>query len=105
MPAPALSSHARTHLKALAHPLSPLVLIGAEGLSAGVTQAVSVALEDHELIKVRLTQGYDGDRHEAAEALAPEVGAAVVQVIGRTIVLYRRRCRDLPKRPRIELPA
>lgn len=105
MQSPALSSHARARLKALAHPLSPLVLIGAEGLSGGVCQAVSVALEDHELIKVRLTQGYEGDRHEAATALGAAAGAAVVQVIGRMIVLYRRRCRDLPKRPRIELPA
>ena len=42
---------------------------------------------------------------DAAEKLAAATGAAVVQVIGRMIVLYRRRCRDLPKRPRIELPA
>lgn len=95
----------RSHLKALAHALEPVVQIGVDGLSDGVARAVAIALEDHELIKVRLGQGFEGDRHEAASALGRAVDAAVVQVIGRVIVLYRRRARDLPERPRIELPA
>jgi RNA-binding protein len=85
--------------------MAPVVLIGAEGVSPGVVKAVSVALEDHELIKARLGQGFVGDRFEAAAALAEASGAAVVQVIGRVIALYRRRCADQPKRARINLPS
>ena len=101
----ALTPRARAHLKALAHPMEPVVLVGAEGITPALTRAISVGLEDHELIKVRLGQGFVGDRHEAATAIADACAAAVVQVIGRVIVLYRRRGRDLPKRPRIALPS
>jgi len=102
--APALTPRARAHLKALAHPIEPVVMVGAEGITDAIARAVSVGLEDHELIKVRLGQNFVGDRDEAAAALAAACGAAVVQVIGRIVVLYRRRSRDLPKRPRIVLP-
>ncbi|MFY0536695.1 YhbY family RNA-binding protein [Nannocystis pusilla] len=66
-------------------------------------RATSIALEDHELIKVKLGQNFPGERVEAAEELAAQTGAAAVQVIGRVVVLYRRRSREDPKRPRIEL--
>ena len=48
-------------------------------------------------------QGFTGERGEAGQTLAEQTDAALVQVIGRVVVLYRRRCKDDPKRPRIEL--
>lgn len=101
---PALGARARAHLKALAHALAPVVQVGAEGISPAVVRAISIALEDHELIKVKLGQNFPGERLAAAEELAEQTGAASVQVIGRVIVLYRRRSQDDPRRPRIELP-
>lgn len=98
-----LTARARAQLKSLAHGLVPVVQVGAEGLTPAVARATTVALEDHELVKVKLGQGFTGERGEAGEALAQQTDAALVQVIGRVIVLYRRRCKDDPKRPRIEL--
>ncbi|HEY8376394.1 MAG TPA: ribosome assembly RNA-binding protein YhbY [Nannocystis sp.] len=101
---PVLGARARAFLKSLAHHLAPVVQVGVEGISPEVVRATSIALEDHELIKVKLGQNFPGDRVAAAEALAEATGSAAVQVIGRVIVLYRRRTRDDPRRPRIELP-
>ena len=94
----------KKHLKKLAHSLSPVVQVGGEGLSTGVLQAVGIALRDHELIKVRLGPGYEGPRAEAGQMLAEGTGAALCQVIGRVVVLYRRRADDDRSKPRIELP-
>lgn len=101
---PVLGAHSRAFLKSLAHRLAPVVQVGTEGISPEVVHATSIALEDHELIKVKLGQSFTGERIEAAEQLAAQTSAATVQVIGRVLVFYRRRERDDPKRPRIELP-
>lgn len=98
-----LSARTRAQLKSLAHGLAPVVQVGADGLTEAVERAASIALERHELVKVKLGQGFTGEREEAGRALAEKTGAALVQVIGRVVVLYRRRCKDDPKRPRIEL--
>jgi RNA-binding protein len=99
-----LSPAARRHLRALSHSLHPVVQVGSEGLTEGLCKAVSVALEDHELIKVKLGRGFSSPRQPAASELADATDAHVVQVIGRVIVLYRRRVSDDTARPRIELP-
>lgn len=102
-----LSGRARTHLKSLAHPLEPVVQVGTHGITPTVIAAVGVALDDHELIKVKLGQSFEGDRQEAAEQLAAEGHATLVQVIGRIIVLYRARNKikqAARKRPQIQLP-
>ena len=104
MTAPALTPAQKKHLKKLAHGLSPVVQVGGEGVSEGVLEAVGVALRDHELIKVRLGSGYEGPRSEAGTLLAEGSGAALCQVIGRVVVLYRRRKDDEGRKPRIELP-
>jgi RNA-binding protein len=99
-----LSSHARQHLKSLANGLRPVVQVGGGGLSASVLAAVETALTDHELIKVKLGKGVGSDRQDTAAELAEACGAELCQVIGRVIVLFKPRDRDLPGRPRIVLP-
>jgi RNA-binding protein len=99
-----LSARVRAHLKSLAHPLAPLVQVGVEGVTPAVGRAATIALEQHELIKIRLGQGFEGEREDAAQELVALTGAQLVQVIGRIVVLYRRRSKDDPKRPRIVLP-
>jgi RNA-binding protein len=98
-----LSPNQRQFLKGLAHGLSPIVQIGGAGVTDAVTRATDAALEDHELIKVKLPKGWEGDRRETARELALSVRGEVCQVIGRVIVIYRRRLTD--GRERIELPA
>lgn len=104
MTSPSLSTRARAHLRSLAHHLEPVVQIGGEGLTSGVEEAVGTALFDHELIKVRIGQGYEGDRKELARELAERVEADLTQIIGRVVILYRPRAKDLPGRPRLVLP-
>lgn len=99
-----LTPRARAHLRALAHPLHPLVIVGADGLTEAVCRATQVALEDHELVKVRLGPSFTGDRREAAHRLAEATRSALAQLVGRVVVLYRRRARDDAKRQRIVLP-
>ncbi len=95
-----LTSKQKQFLKGLAHPLSPLVQVGKEGVTEGFAAAVDRALLDHELIKVRVLETSPLERRECGEALAATLRAAVVQEIGRVIVLYRRH----PERPTIVLP-
>ena len=97
----ALSGKQRRYLRSLGHSLNPVVQVGRGGLSDELLQAVEVALTDHELIKVRLGQGSDLERHGAAGDLATRTGAEVAQVLGNTVLLYRRH----PERPVIQLPA
>ncbi|MCA9713921.1 MAG: ribosome assembly RNA-binding protein YhbY [Myxococcales bacterium] len=105
MSSPVLNSHQRAFLKSLAHPLKPVVLVGSDGLTPGLEGAVDRALEDHELIKVKLGQSFTGERRSAASSLGAATDAAVVQVIGRMIVLFRPRPGERDGRARIELPA
>lgn len=95
-----LTGKQRRHLRALGHHLDPVVQLGKGGLTEGVTAAVGEALDQHELIKIRLGTECPDDRDEVAKALATSLSAAVAQTLGRTILLYRRH----PKEPKIALP-
>jgi len=95
-----LTGKQRRYLRALGHHLEPVVQLGKHGLTEGVTQATDRALEDHELVKIKLGTECPAERDEVAEALATELNAEVAQTMGRTILLYRRH----PKEPRIQLP-
>lgn len=95
-----LTERQRRHLKALAHPLKPVILMGQAGLTEAVIAATVQALDDHELIKVRLP-GMEREARDAALAeLAGRTDSAMVTRIGHVAVLYRRH----PQLPRIQLP-
>ncbi|MGO9715064.1 MAG: YhbY family RNA-binding protein [Polyangiaceae bacterium] len=98
---PALSSAALRKLRALGHALSPVVAIGKEGLTDSLIAATDSAIATHELVKVKIQREAPVDRHEAGIELAARTGAVLAQVIGRTLLLYRKH----PKRPKIVLPA
>src|SRR5437868_6135508 len=99
---PKLSTRQRCHLRGLGHHLSAVVQIGKDGLSDGLFSAVDLALDQHELLKLRLSENTEGDKKELAKKVAERCGAALVQVMGRTLLLYRRRPTDDP-RPHISL--
>ena len=80
----------RAALRAEAHHLSATVHIGQQGLSDAVTQSVNEALAARELVKIHLGRNSPIDVKAAASRLAAELGAEVVQVIGRTLTLYRK---------------
>jgi len=84
-----LSSKERAELRAEAHHLSAIVHIGHHGLTDALRQTLDDALRTHELVKVALTKSTDISAKDAARQLAEELGADVVQTIGRTCTLYR----------------
>lgn len=95
-----LSGKQRRYLRGLGHPLSAVVTVGKDGLTDAVAAALETALDDHELVKVRIGKNALVDRREAAAELARQTGSEVAQVLGSTILLYRARDED----PRIVLP-
>lgn len=95
-----LTGKQRRYLRSLGHHLDPIVQLGKNGLTEGVTQAAEQAIEEHELIKVKLGTECPAERDEVAEQLAASLNAHVAQTLGRTILLYRRH----PKEARIVLP-
>lgn len=97
---PALRGKQRRYLRGLGHHLDPVVLVGKEGVSDGLVGAADAALVTHELIKVRLGESAGEDRHGLAEELAARTQSELVQVLGRTALLYRAR----PEEPTIRLP-
>jgi RNA-binding protein len=84
-----LSSKERAELRAEAHHLSAIVHIGHHGLTDALRQTLDDALRTHELVKVALTKSTDVSAKDAARQLAEQLGAEVVQTIGRTCTLYR----------------
>lgn len=86
-------------LRGLGHHLQPFVMIGKEELSSQVIKASNEALETHELIKVKLQDGCIMDRKDVATELASATNSEIVQILGKTILLYRQA-----EKPIIELP-
>ncbi|SLM61771.1 MULTISPECIES: ribosome assembly RNA-binding protein YhbY [Dickeya] len=84
-----LSNKQKQHLKGLAHPLKPVVMLGNNGLTEGVLAEIEQALEHHELIKVKIATEDRETKGLIVEAILRETGASNVQVIGHTLVLYR----------------
>jgi RNA-binding protein len=92
------STPLRRTLRAAGHHLSPVVQIGKEGITDPVLRQLDDALETHELVKVKLGAESPEGRFEAAERIAAEPGVHLAQVLGRTLLVYRRH----PSRPRFE---
>ena len=94
-----LTVEQRKYLKAQAHALKPVVMIGTQGLSEAVVKESERALAAHELIKIRVL----GDEREVREAylaqLCTALNAAPVQHIGKLLLLYRPA-----EKPKLRLP-
>ncbi len=95
-----LTGKQRRHLRGLGHELKVLVQVGKGGIDQGLITAVLQALTDHELVKIRVAENADLDRHEAADAIAQQTKSEVAQVLGNTVLLYRAD----PDEPKIALP-
>jgi RNA-binding protein len=96
----ALTSSQTRYLRGLAHPLKPVLLLGGKGVTAGVLKELEQALDDHELIKVRLSGGDRSERAAELDKLVESSRAETVQTIGHIAVLYRRN----GDKPQIALP-
>jgi RNA-binding protein len=95
-----LTGKQKSHLRSLAHSLKPVVQIGHQGLTAGVVTALEAALERHELIKVKVSGDAEVEADELAPAIEKATHSQLAQIIGHTLVLYRRH----DENPKIALP-
>ncbi|WP_392566128.1 ribosome assembly RNA-binding protein YhbY [Utexia brackfieldae] len=85
-----LTNKQKQHLKSLAHPLKPIVMIGSNGLTEGVIAEIELALNHHELIKVKVSTEERETKQLIASAIVRETQAIEVQMIGSILVLYRQ---------------
>ncbi|HCV24578.1 MAG TPA: ribosome assembly RNA-binding protein YhbY [Candidatus Latescibacteria bacterium] len=95
-----LSGKQRRHLRSLAYGLKPTVSVGRQGLSQPVLASIQDAYNTAELVKIRLERAWEIDRKEAAAQLADATDSHLIQVLGRTVLLYRPD----PDEPAIQLP-
>ena len=99
-----LSGTQKRYLKGLAHKLKPVVRVGQNGVSAAILEAINVALDTHELIKVKFI---DFKEKHQKQRLCLEIVRAThahqIGLIGHTVILFRAHTD--PNKRRIKLPA
>jgi RNA-binding protein len=88
-----LTARERSHLKARAHALEPSVQVGHGGLTDGVAAEIDRALKARELIKVKILADRD-ERDGIAEAISTRTDSAIVQQVGKVVVLWRPKPDD-----------
>ncbi|MCP3889629.1 MAG: ribosome assembly RNA-binding protein YhbY [Desulfobulbaceae bacterium] len=98
-----LTTKQKQYLKGLAHPMNPLVQIGKEGISSGLIDSTKKELLNHELIKVKIGSNSNLEKHETSQLIAEKSESVLVQLIGKTIVLYKPNPKKA-KDKRIYLP-
>lgn len=86
-----LTSKQRAKLKSAANGIPAVFQIGKGGVDQPVIKATDDCLAKRELVKVKLLETSPLEAREAAEILAEATGAEVVQVIGRAVVLFRKK--------------
>ena len=84
-----LARDARLALRSQAHHLDPVVLLGANGLTNAVLHEIDRALNDHELIKVRVPSDDREELESIYAEVAEKLGAARVQMIGKLLIFWR----------------
>nr|WP_010630257.1 ribosome assembly RNA-binding protein YhbY [Sporolactobacillus vineae] len=86
-----LSKRQLMDLRREAQTLKPVFQIGKSGLGAQLIRELDALLEKRELIKVSLLRNTDETAKDAGERIAAETGAELVQVIGHTLILFRKK--------------
>ncbi|SER98953.1 RNA-binding protein [Halopseudomonas bauzanensis] len=92
----ALSSEQKKAYKRIGHHLKPVVIVSEQGASEGVLAELDRALNDHELIKIRITVGDRDTKQALIDELCQASGAELVQVIGKMVILLRRNKKANP---------
>lgn len=77
-------------LRGQAHDLKAMLQVGGKGITDALVAEIELALEHHELIKVKVAAGDREQRDTLIEQLAERTGSALIQRIGHTAVFYRQ---------------
>ena len=87
------------HLRSLAHDMKPVVIVGDKGLTQGVLDEISNALEIHELIKVKVRAEERDDRQKMIDKITKKTDSVYIQRVGHIVTLFKRN-----KEAKIALP-
>lgn len=98
-----LSGKQRKFLRGLGHHLTQSVIVGKDGISDNLVRSCVEGLDAHELIKIKLGQNCPVGKKDAAKELAARTNAQLVQLIGKTILLYKSN-KNLSGEEKIQLP-
>jgi RNA-binding protein len=94
-----LTGKQKRQLRGLANKLKALFQVGKEGVSFNLFNTISDALEAHELVKISVLKNCPTDVREIAFDISSNTNSEIVQIIGKTIVIYK----ESEKNKKIEL--
>ena len=80
-------------LKSLGHQLSPLVTVGQHGMKESINTELDIALDFHQLVKIKVGLGDREQRDELIDSLAQHHKAMLVQRVGNIALLYRKNAK------------
>tara|TARA_B100000902_G_C27277559_1_gene899716 strand:+ start:1542 stop:1835 length:294 start_codon:yes stop_codon:yes gene_type:complete len=83
-----MTGRQKRHLRSLAHSLKPIVNLGKQGLSRETRREIESQLLDHELIKCKVLDSCPLSKKECAEEISTMKEIEVVQIIGKTLILF-----------------
>ena len=95
-----LTNNQKKHLRTLAHNLSPVVMIGQQGLSEAVLSELDSTMKKHELLKIKIRVDNRNKKKEMVDKIIKFSKAFLVQIIGSVLVIYR----PFEENPMIILP-
>lgn len=96
-----LSTDRKKQFRTIGHGLDPVVTVAGNGLSAGVMAEIERALEDHELIKVKIAIAERESRKAVVQALINDCHAELIQEIGKVALIFREAKKPHPVKSNI----
>ena len=84
-------------MKTKAHDLKPVIMIGQAGLTEAVNKEIELALDTHELIKIKIRAERD-ERKQIQQKICSETSAKLIQSIGQIIVIFRKKPEQAKKK-------
>ena len=93
-----LTAQQKKHFRTIGHHLKPVVAMGGKGLTESFLTELERAIEDHELIKVKIAVEDREDKAAVKEAIIEHTGAELVQSVGHVLLLYRAAKKPDPRK-------
>ncbi|ARN73009.1 YhbY family RNA-binding protein [Oceanicoccus sagamiensis] len=100
-----LSNARKKELRTIAHNLNPIIMIAEKGVTEAIEKELERALEDHELIKIKININDPAMRKTIANELCAKHKATLVQSIGKVAVICRKAKKPNPKLSNLLRPA
>ena len=85
-----LTGKQKRYLRSLAVNMKPVTQIGKDGVTDAVLESLNDAFNNKELIKINLLKTCEDDKNAVAEEITSSIKCELIQIIGKTIVLYKR---------------